>query len=306
MGNIISLLVFLCVLFLALALRILREAQLRKVYGLLGLSNDDEKTSVEKIVSKAASKVDTSERIGYWLLKAGIIMPAYRFLGYVVIAMGGFFVVGLLLTYKFASALLFSFIGAGVAWFLVRRQSGKRQQEFELQMESVVAVMSSSLRAGASLAQTIENASKELDEPAASEFAMAGREIGMGLTAADALVRLSERVLSEDMQILSTAAKIQAHSGGNLARIIDNLGGTVRDRKTLRSALKAYTAEGKLSGIVIGLIPIGVVGILSIMNPGYFSPMLANPVGRIAMVLSFIMIFVGWFVINRITQNLDF
>ena len=145
------------------------------MHGLLGPSNDDEKTSVEKIVSKADPRLTQVNALDI-IIEGGIIMPAYRFLGYVVIAMGGFFLLAFV-NIQVCICALFSFIGRRSLVF-VCRQSGKRQQEFEPQMESVVAVMP---RASGRVRRCtdIENASKELDEPGAG-VCDGWREIGMG------------------------------------------------------------------------------------------------------------------------------
>jgi len=300
MPSVISFLVFLLVLFVALAIRNIQLERERKLYRLLGQGEEGEPADW------SLPKLKSVERLEQWMLQAGIVMPVYRFMGYVALVVGGFFTFGLVLTYNFAASLLIGLIGLFAVWYWVRRQSNKRRERFENQLEAIVAVLSSSLRAGASLAQAVDNAAAELDALAASEFVVASHEIDMGVPAAEALHRLADRVRSEDMKMLATAATVHSRAGGNLAEIMDNLAGTVRDRKALRSALKAYTAEGRLSGIVVGLMPFAVVAVLLVINPGYFAPMLANPAGRVAMALSFIMIFVGWYIIRQITQNMDF
>ena len=241
-----------------------------------------------------------------FLIRAGVIMPVYRFLAYAAVFAGLFFTVGIILTANITFAFVISASGLGALWFMLKRKSGARNESFERQTESIFSILSSSLRAGASLAQSITELAKELDPPAAQEFGIAEKEIEMGVPAAEAIAHMADRVGNEDMKILATAAIVQARSGGNLAEILDNLGNTVRDRKALRSALKAYTAEGRMSGYVIGAIPFVVVGAVLLVSPGYFNPLLATVAGRIALGASFAAIFVGWYFIRRITRSMDY
>jgi tight adherence protein B len=287
------------VLFAVLGIRSLRREKEKAYLSKFGLAQDTFSVS-------APPKPKAIAGLELVLVRAGMIIPVYRFIAYAAITSGAFFTVGLIVTGSILSSSVFGLVGLVALWLVLKHKTGARNVSFERQTENIFAVLSSSLRAGASLAQSISELARELDPPAALEFALAGREIEMGVPAAEALQHVVERVGSEDMQMLATAAIVQSRAGGNLAEILDNLADTVRDRKSLRSALKAYTAEGRLSGYVIGGIPFVIVGVVLLISPGYFDPLLASFNGRLLLGGSFAAIFVGWYFVRRITQNLDF
>jgi len=298
----ILLLVFLVVLFTAIWIRNLREEKAKALRRKLGLSTQDNYI-YDTDVTQKPKVVDSLEKT---MIRAGIVVPVYRFLAYSAIVFGAFFTLGLLYSRSVFMALFFGIVAIGAVWVILKRQGAKRKERFENQLESIIVMIAGALRSGASLAQSIDYVSKEVDEPAAFEFKMMAREVEMGVPASEALFRASERLGGEDLHILATAAVVQSKSGGNLPEILDNLATTIRDRKALRSSLKALTAEGRMSGTIVGLIPFVVSGAILVISPGYFAPMWGNPLGRVALIIAFAVIFLGWFIIRRISNALHY
>ena len=160
------------------------------------------------------------------------------------------------------------------------------------------------MRAGSSLAQTISDASYELDEPAAREFRQMRYLISTGVPAAEVLAEAARRIGSSDLQMVATATLVHARAGGNLPEILDHAAETIRSEN--KASLRAITAEGKWSGYIIGAMPVALTLIFSVINPGYFKPMFASLGGRVLLIGSFLMIILGWIMIRNLTQRLDF
>jgi len=305
MITLVSLMVFFALLFVFLFFRSQKAERSQRVRRLLGAS--DELVLKEEGESPPwHSKLNLFNKLESFLLRAGINVAVYRFLGVVVVVAAFFFTLGLLITRSMFVSILLGMAGIFLVGIYVARQKNKRTQLIEGQLEDVVSLMANSLRAGASLAQAVSDVAQGVDEPSASEFKRINMMVAMGEPAAEALAQIADQLNSQDLKMVATASLVCSQSGGNLPEILDRCAETIRDRKGLRSSLKALTAEGKLSGIIIGIIPFVVAAAILLINPGYFGPMLSSPTGRIVLIAAFGMIFVGWYFIFRITSRLDF
>lgn len=182
---------------------------------------------------------------------------------------------------------------AGLAPSLVvKRAKAQRVQKFDLQLGEGLTVMSNSLRAGLSFMQAMDTLSKETPPPLAGEFGRVIKEMSLGATTEEALDNLQERVGSRDLDLVITAVKIQRQVGGNLSEILDKIGDTIQQRIRLRGELKVLTAQGRVSGMVIGLLPLFIIAIISFINPGYMADLFTHPLG---------MVMLGWGVVSEVT-----
>ncbi|MCR3922754.1 MAG: type II secretion system F family protein [Firmicutes bacterium] len=292
--------VFLMIICTLLAVRRFREGRGGKLEKLLIREEETESIAVTK------QKLPLFERFEKLLFKSGISMPGTQVIGVIVVVVGAFFTMALFLTGSLVSGIVGALVGVFVLRAIFQHQSNKRLMQFEAQIDTVINLLAGSLRAGASLAQAVTNIAEDVEEPAASEFRTIAKSIKLGVPAAQALEQAAERIGSQDLQMIATAALVQRETGGNLAEILDNNAETVRDRRSLRASLKALTSQGRISGMVIGIIPFGVTAIIYLVSPSYFAPMLDSVGGKIVLLGSFAAIFFGWFLIRKITSELDF
>jgi tight adherence protein B len=166
-------------------------------------------------------------------------------------------------------------------------------------------LMSNSLRAGYSLLQSMETVAREGPEPTAEEFGRVVREVGLGLTPEQALINLYRRLPSEDLDLMVTAINVQHEVGGNLAKIFDTLGETIRERTRIKGEIQTLTAQQRLGGNIIACLPIILAGAMFAMNPRYFDPLLTNKT-LICMpaigfpILTVLMVVTGWVAIRRL------
>ncbi len=200
--------------------------------------------------------------------------------------------------------LVLALVGALVGFYAprlyVRFRQSRRLQAFNNQLGDTLLLLANSLRAGYSLLQSMESASKELTPPMSTEFARVVREIGLGLTLEEALAHLVERIDSEDLDMAVTAINIQHEVGGNLAEILDSISHTIRERIRIKGQIQALTAQQQLSGTVIALLPVFVGLVLLGMNPGYISGLWSEPCGIAMLIYSVVSISIGYLIIRKI------
>jgi tight adherence protein B len=204
-------------------------------------------------------------------------------------------------------------IGAIIGFFLPRwyvgRRQGKRLNQFNKQLPDTITLIANALRAGSSFLQAIELVVRESRPPIATEFQRVIREVNLGLPFETALENLVRRVRSDDLELMVTAISIQYQVGGNLAEILDSIAYTIRERVRIKGEIRTLTAQQRLSGYVVALLPIGLAGFLFIIAPNFLQPMLdpevavvGIPVGIILISIGGFMMFIGFLAIRRIVD----
>jgi tight adherence protein B len=218
---------------------------------------------------------------------------------HVITAIGGLFIVFLL-----SRNLTFAPLGAVVGLYLpslyVRRRHSKRLAAFNAQLGDTLSLVTNSLRSGYSLFQSLDMVAREAPEPTKLEFSRVVREVSLGLSPEEALANLVRRIDSDDLDLIVTAINVQHEVGGNLAKILDTIGTTIRERVRIKGEIKVLTSQQLLSGYIISFLPIAIGLIIYLMNPGYIGqlfsteqvicmPVIVLPIcGAVAMILGFV------------------
>lgn len=195
---------------------------------------------------------------------AGVAVAA-GLVGGVVLGLGGF-VLGVL-------------VGGAVPLFVLKRAAGKVAEKADRQLPDVLGSLSSSMRSGHSLRQGIEAVIDNTSDPLGRELSRVLAETKVGRSFDEALEAMAERVGSNDLRWTVRAMIIQSRTGGRLADILEVLSEFMRDREEVRREVKALTADGRISALVLGVLPFGVVGALLMFNPDYLLPMTREPLG---------------------------
>ena len=166
---------------------------------------------------------------------------------------------------------LFLLIGAFIGFFIPRfwlnRRKGSRLNAFNKQLPDTITLLANALRAGSSFLQAIELVVRESRPPISTEFARVIREVNLGLPFEQAMENMVRRVKSEDLELMATAITIQHQVGGNLAEILDSIAFTIRERVRIKGEINTLTAQQRMSGYVVGFLPIGLAGFLFIAAP---------------------------------------
>jgi tight adherence protein B len=208
-----------------------------------------------------------------------------------------------------AGNLLVSVVLGVVGFYLPRLIVGmaqkRRLKAFGDQLADTLMLQSNSLRAGYSLLQSMETVSREAPQPTAQEFGRVVREVGLGLSPEEALLNLYRRMPSDDLDLMVTAINVQHEVGGNLAKIFDTLAETIRERRRIQGEIQTLTAQQRIGGNVIAVLPLVLAGGMSLASPGYLSPLFSSDT-FICMpafglpILAGVMMIIGYFAIRRI------
>jgi len=186
---------------------------------------------------------------------------------------------------------------------LVLKYLKKRRIElFEKQLGDAISILANSLKAGYSYMQAVNSVAKDMPDPVGKEFKILLKEMSLGVTASEALENLTDRVDSKDLSLMVVAIKIQRETGGNLAEILMNISETIRARIKIQGEIKTLTAQGRMSGMVIGLMPIVLILILLLINKEYISILFNTQIGKVLVVCAVISELIGAFFIKKIVD----
>ena len=199
------------------------------------------------------------------------------------------------------------FIIAGVVGYLVpmryvRYRQRQRLKMLNRQLPDTLSLLSNALKAGLSLPQALDTVARNTAAPIADELSRVIREMNIGSATDRALAAMVRRTGSEDLDLIVTAIGIQASVGGNLARILESISHTIRQRVQVKGQISAMTAQARASGWVITLLPVIVAVILYVITPTYFRAMFQDRVGIALLLLAGFSILVGNFFIRRIVN----
>jgi tight adherence protein B len=205
--------------------------------------------------------------------------------------------------------LIGALIGFMLPRFWLNRRKNGRLNSFNKQLPDTITLIANALRAGSSFLQAIELVVRESRPPISTEFSRVIREVNLGLPFDQALENMVRRVRSDDLELMATAISIQHQVGGNLAEILDSIAYTIRERVRIKGEIRTLTAQQRLSGYVVGFLPIGLAGFLFIAAPGFMDPMFANPpsilglpAGVIILLFGGFMMFIGFMLIRKIVD----
>ncbi len=193
-------------------------------------------------------------------------------------------------------------------FWLSRRRAG-RLKAFNGQLADTITLIANALRAGSSFLQAVEMVVRETRPPISTEFGRVIREVNLGLAFDQALENMLRRVRSDDLELMVTAISIQHQVGGNLAEILDSIAFTIRERVRIKGEIRTLTAQQRMSGYVVGFLPIGLTGILFVIAPSFMQPMfrkppelLGLPAGIIVLCIAAFAMFMGFMIIRRIVD----
>jgi len=175
-----------------------------------------------------------------------------------------------------------------------------RFRKFSDLLPEAVDLMSRGLRAGHSIQAVLEMVGNEIADPVGIEFRALHKEQSLGLPIRDAMTGLVDRVPLDDMRFLATAILLQKESGGNLAQILDKTSAVIRERARLRGQLRIYTAQGRITGYLLGCAPFIMFGLINLINHDYEKTLFTDPFGLKMVYFGLGMMVVGILAIRKI------
>lgn len=192
--------------------------------------------------------------------------------------------------------------GASIPYMIVMWQRGRRWKAFERQLPDVAGLLGRAIRAGHPLSAGIRMVSEELPAPASEEFRQMFEETRFGLPFEDSLLAMADRLPLMDLRLMATAMLIQREVGGNLAEMLERVADTIRERFRLRKQIEVLTAEARLSGIILVVLPLVTALMIQFVNPSYLAPLYKEHAGRVMIGMMVVLEIIGILWMRRITR----
>ncbi len=222
----------------------------------------------------------------------------------VILAVGTF-----LVTYVLSSIFLVALAVAVIASYapiaVLRMQSYRRITAFNTVLPDCIETCARSLRAGHSIVAAIDIVAELSIEPAKTEFREVFKKQNYGLPLRDALMQMLDRVPSSDLQVLITGILVQKDTGGNLAEILDRIASVIRDRLRIQGEIRTHTAQGRLTGWILFLLPLVMMFSINIVNPGYSSVLFEDPMGKKMLYVGLVLLVIGGLLIRQIIKGIE-
>ena len=184
----------------------------------------------------------------------------------------------------------------------VRILRERRRVKFNEQLVDALGTMSNALRAGFSINQAFESVANIGDKPIAQEFNVLLQQMRVGLPFDAALASLDKRVGSDDLTLVCTSIDIARRTGGNLTDIFDKISETIRGRMRIERRVRTLTAQGRLQGIIVSLMPFVLGLAMTVMKPDVMRPFLTSLKGGICIGIAAALVLVGWLFIRKISR----
>ena len=199
-------------------------------------------------------------------------------------------------------ALVLALLSLALPVMLLRVRRERRLERFTKALPDAIDVIARSLRAGHSLSAAMEIVADQAAEPVGSEFRTLCRQQNLGLPFREAVLQMVDRIPSTDLQVVVTGMLVQKETGGNLVEILDRTNNVIRERVRLEGEMRIHTAQGRMTAWILGLLPVGLYFMISLVNPGYTRILITDPTGQKMLAGGVVQIIIGMLVIRRIVK----
>ena len=233
---------------------------------------------------------------------AGLNMRVAEF---VLISLGSAFIPPLLmliLTRNFLLSVLMVLLGTVGPFLWLAVLASRRQAKFDEQLPSTLQLLSGALQAGHSLQQAVDTVVHEAGDPIAAEFQRVLTEARLGRPLEEAFEAMAKRTRSVDFEWTVMAIRLQRQVGGNLAEVLSTVSQTIRDRYSLKRQIRALSAEGRLSSLILSVLPVLLFVALLVFNPQFLRPLFTTRLGIMMMAGSVLLMIFGVFWLKKITE----
>jgi len=259
-------------------------------------------TSPLKKVSKGLESFLNLTRNEQLLVQSGLKFSLGElFIGQVMLAVVGL-LIGYMNEFHFLVILICAGIGFKIPILYMKNKRKKRLKMASIQLGEALGTMANALRAGFSFMQAMNMVAKEIDDPLGPEFLKALQEINYGISVEDSFQGLLLRLPDKELEIVLNTLILQRTTGGNLSFLLETMQETIFDRSRVKDEVKTLTAQGKMSAIVITILPLALALYIKVVNPEYFQMLFSHPLGWAMVAFGSIGLILGWYFINKIVQ----
>jgi tight adherence protein B len=246
--------------------------------------------------------VPVLERLETMLDQAQVSITVAQLLTYSGLAAAAGAVLGFVAA-RLMGALGLALLGALMPLLVVSSIRAKRARKLSEQLPDALDMMARSLQAGHALTSAFKLVASEMPSPIAVEFGRAFEEQNLGVSFERAVLQMTARApQNPDLKIFAVSVIVQKETGGNLVEILEKIAETIRARYRFYGKVRGLTAEGRVSGIVLGILPIGTALLMTILNPSYLAPLVASPLGRNILLYAVVSWIVGLFWLHQMAK----
>lgn len=250
----------------------------------------------EKVLTK-----NKNEKLAEQLRRAGLSIKPEEYILYQWISTALCGGILMLITENFLFLIVGLISGYVLPKWWIKKKESERIDKFNDGLDDMISTMIGSLRAGFSFTQAFKTVAEESESPMKDEIETMLREMQYGTNVEDALLHLKERMPSDDLDLVIQSILIQRQVGGNLAVVLETIVQTIRDRNKIQRQIRTLTAQGRLSGIVIGFLPIVLGFVLYLIEPTYIGTLFTHPIGIFMVIGAAISGGIGLVLIRKVT-----
>lgn len=217
--------------------------------------------------------------VDHFLLQTGLAISLAQALslaaGLVLLALA----LGASLGWPVLLSLVVAVLGPLLLLAFLQQRRAQRMARISQALPDALELMARSMQAGHAFTSALHVAAKDSPSPLSSELRAVFEEINFGISIAQALQGLAMRVASDDIRYFAVAVVVQSETGGNLAEILRNTAHLIRERQKIAGTVRVLSAEGRISAIVLSLLPFALAALLGVLNPGFISRLWTDPMG---------------------------
>lgn len=236
------------------------------------------------------------------LVQAAVLMKPEEFLGVSIICALIISLLVYLYTKSIVMLIIFLIIGFFIPELVLERKKSVRLSKLNSQLPEALNIIANGVRAGFSFTQALGTVTKEISGPISYEFNKVLRDNILGKPLEESLTNMSERVGDEDLDMAVTALIIQRQVGGNLAEVLDSISSTIRERVKLKRNVKTLTAQGRVSAVIVSILPFAMAAALSVLSPGYLNVLFTSFIGKIMVVFGITFEIIGIFILIKLVD----
>ncbi len=234
--------------------------------------------------------------------EAGLSTLIGEFLIFVCVCVIAAFLLLQPITHRPLFSLILAVLAGTLPLFYVLRKRRQRMERFAELLPDSLSLIANSLRAGQGFTAAMELVAEEMPEPVKKEFSRTLGELRLGIPLHDALRGMTLRVPTPDLHLFVNAVLLQREVGGNLAEFLNTLEQTIRDRFRIQRELVTMTSQARLSGKIVGVMPLFIVGILAVLNPDYLPVLIEDDIGHIFIFWGLLLQLIGVLTIRKMTR----
>ena len=262
----------------------------------------DERLSALPVLDRLLRGLAIARRLELLLYQSGMTIRVGAFL-LLIAALGavGYVIGSAIFKQTLHGTVLMVVLGFAPLLVLGYKKS-VRQRRFVEEFPDALDLLVSALRAGISFSGALQIVADESPEPVRSEFAIVVEEQALGLDLREALTNMANRLGSVDLKFFVTAVVLQREAGGNLTEVLENTSRLIRDRFRILGDISTFTAAGRLTGVILSALPLGIGIFMVMVAPDYFHKMWDLPVGRSILGFAFLLQLLGWLTIRKIVN----